>query len=724
MFPNMLRHRFHYRYIFGALNRRTISSYGLFENNQWLIRKPQLKYLNAKERKNLDTFKLNIDPEKRKCIYTTDKEFKKNLENALAHVYSTQIENSAPDQVEFRKVAWLRLKDMLYNQLLDKNLPAKINGYDPGLMETISPTQPQHIIPHLVKMNKIDQLIWKKITGKTEGVTKYEQFQYLLSSYYDCILNQEIIPSMLNTGTDDSVHSVDFSNPAEWFPEARKIRRHIIMHVGPTNSGKTFRSLQKLKAADRGYYAGPLRLLAREVYEKFKHENVRCNLLTGEEVIKDLDEMGNEANLTSGTIEMIPLNQNFDVVVLDEIQMMADLDRGWAWTNALLGAKAKEVHCCGEASTIPLIKKIVEMTGDKLTINEYERMGKLVVEEEALTKGYHSLKKGDCVVAFSKKAILDLKLEIEKKTELKAAVIYGSLPPETRVKQANLFNSGEFDILIASDAIGMGLNLSIDRVVFTTSKKFDGRDMVDMTSSAIKQIGGRAGRFKQNIHDNGELPVGYITAVKPNVLKAVREAINAPIEYLTSATTWPTDEICTHVMTRFMPGTTCKTLLETIAADIEQSSNKLFQICDLKARMSAIEIIDSMEDITFSDKLRLSNAPLKDFPLVKAAFKKFCDTIARGHTRGLLSYRFPFDILNLKYIYTEKHGLEEYEALYNIIMLFFWLSNRYPNYFIDQESASELKNFCEMIIFEKIDHLKRNPYIRKKFISPYLKRRR
>ena len=80
---------------------------------------------------------------------------------------------------------------------------------------------------------------------------------------------------MLNTGTDDSVHSVDFSNPAEWFPEARKIRRHIIMHVGPTNSGKTFRSLQKLKTADRGYYAGPLRLLAREVYEKFKHENER-----------------------------------------------------------------------------------------------------------------------------------------------------------------------------------------------------------------------------------------------------------------------------------------------------------------------------------------------------------------------------------------------------------------------------------------------------------------
>ncbi|KAL3230548.1 ATP-dependent RNA helicase SUV3, mitochondrial [Nakaseomyces bracarensis] len=700
---------------FGPLaHARSITSKALFNNNKWLFRKPELRFYKYKDGPDTDPCVLNVNPGKKNNLYIANADFRNTLSDALRAVYETKVNGGSKVDIKLKKYAWLRLKDLIHGQLIDNDLSTKLSTYKPSLSQIINPTDLSNIVLQMSSISSVNQNVWSKIIRESENITDIDKYIYFLSSYYDYILGKEIIPFMINSRDNQTTNSINFVNPSEWFPEARKIRRHIVMHVGPTNSGKTFKSLQKLKHAERGYYAGPLRLLAREVYDNFQSEGIRCNLLTGEEVIKDLDVSGNEASLTSGTVEMIPMNKKFDIVVLDEIQMMADIDRGWAWTNALLGVQAREIHCCGEQSAVPLIKRISEMTGDKFTINEYTRMGNLKVEDAPLENGFKSLRKGDCVVAFSKKSILDLKLEIEKKTKLKVAVIYGSLPPETRVKQATLFNTGEYDILVASDAIGMGLNLSIDRIIFTTSKKFNGREMVTMSDSNIKQIGGRAGRFKRDIHLDGNLPTGYITAVNHSVLKDVRKAIDSPIVPLESAVTWPTDEICAQYNNCFEAGTTCQYLLETIAKEIEKNSNKLFQICDLKSRLNAIKIIDEMDNISFMDKMRLSNAPLKDNPLVTNAFVQFCLTIAYGHTRGILSYKFPFDELDLKYIYNEKHGLERYEALYNIIMLFFWLSNRYPNYFIDQESAKDLKVFCEMIIFEKIDHMKKNPY-KKKF---------
>lgn len=325
-----------------------------------------------------------------------------------------------------------------------------------------------------------------------------------------------------------------------------------------------------------------------------------------------------------------------------------------------------------------------------------------------------------------KKKILDLKLDIERRTNFKVAVIYGSLPPETRVQQANLFNSGEYDILVASDAIGMGLNLSIDRIIFTTSKKFNGSEMIQLNDSQIKQIGGRAGRFKSNSNTqtnkryskNGyrnqnpdNKSVGYITAMDGRTLEVIRSGIEAPIKDLNKVVIWPTDEICSQLMIRYPPGTKVSLLLRTLAKRLEQDESGIFELSDLSNKLSAISMFEHMNDISFFDKLKLSTAPVKDTVLVKKAFVDFCDTIARGETRGLLSYKIPFHYLSYKYIPDESVSLEKYESLYNIIILFFWLSNRYPEYFVDLESARDLKLFCELVIFEKLERLKRNPYL-------------
>jgi ATP-dependent RNA helicase SUPV3L1/SUV3 len=199
----------------------------------------------------------------------------------------------------------------------------------------------------------------------------------------------------------------------------------VHLHVGPTNSGKTYRALQRLESAESGIYCGPLRLLAHEIFEKMNDKGIQCNLLTGEE----RREVSPYASLTSSTVEMASLNKTMDVAVIDEIQMIADPDRGWAWTQALLGLKAKEIHLCGEASAVPLVQKICESLDEEVIVNEYSRLTPYKVNTNSLRGDLKKIRKGDCVVAFSRSEIFSLKEKIEAETGLKCAVAYGALPP-------------------------------------------------------------------------------------------------------------------------------------------------------------------------------------------------------------------------------------------------------------------------------------------------------
>jgi ATP-dependent RNA helicase SUPV3L1/SUV3 len=188
------------------------------------------------------------------------------------------------------------------------------------------------------------------------------------------------------------------------------------------------------------------------------NKGIKCNLRTGEEVrVVDIN-----ATITSSTIEMFSESALYDVAVIDEIQMLADPQRGYAWTAALLGLKAKEIHLCGEEAAVPLITKIAQELGEEIEVNTYQRLSPLTADSRPLLT-YKNIKPGDCVVSFSRRTIFDIKQRIEKETGLKCALVYGALPPETRSMQAELFNNPDsgYDVIVASDAIGMGLNLYI-----------------------------------------------------------------------------------------------------------------------------------------------------------------------------------------------------------------------------------------------------------------------
>jgi hypothetical protein len=283
-------------------------------------------------------------------------------------------------------------------------------------------------------------------------------------------------PLLKEVNTEAATQASDLRNPGEWYPAARALRRKLIMHVGPTNSGKTYQALQRLEKASSGWYGGPLRLLAHEVFNRMNSKGITCNLRTGEEVrILDIN-----ARITASTIEMFAEGNTYDVAVIDEIQMIASPQRGYAWTTALLGLRASEIHLCGEEAAVPLITSIAKELGEEIEVNRYERLSPLTTESEAI-KSYNRVKPGDCVVAFSRKSIFAIKENIERDTGMRCALVYGALPPESRTMQADLFNdpNNEYDVIVASDAVGMGLNLYPPRGPILLIKKYQAGRICD-----------------------------------------------------------------------------------------------------------------------------------------------------------------------------------------------------------------------------------------------------
>jgi hypothetical protein len=321
--------------------------------------------------------------------------------------------------------------------------------------------------------------------------------------------------------TDPAIvaQSADMRAPHVWYPSARAQKRRLVAHVGPTNSGKTHAALAALAAAPSGVYAAPLRLLAWEQFERLRQSvGPACALVTGQERDGPPD-----ATHVSCTVEMADVGRRVAVGVLDEAQLLGDASRGWAWTRVLLGLPADELHLCGDAAVLPLLRRLAAVTGEELTVKTYARLVPLAVEPRAL-RSWAEARTGDCVVAFSRRALFETKGAIEAATGLRCGVIYGALPPAVRRAQARAFNEGGDDaaVLVATDAVGMGLNLAIRRVVFVRTHKFDGTHERDLTVSELRQIAGRAGRF------GGAFPEGRVAALAEADMRRLRHALGTP----------------------------------------------------------------------------------------------------------------------------------------------------------------------------------------------------
>ena len=264
--------------------------------------------------------------------------------------------------------------------------------------------------------------------------------------------------------------------------------KKIVALLGPTNTGKTFVAIDKMLEYRSGIFGLPLRLLAREVYDKCikKVGLEKVALITGEEKI-----IPSSAEYFICTVESMPKNKNVDIVIVDEIQMCSDKERGHVFTDRLLNFRGKVLTMfLGSQVMQNIIKNLIQ----DVHFEKKERFSKLSYG------GYKKISRLDskaAIIAFSIEEVYAI-AELIRRQKGGAAVVMGSLSPKTRNSQVELYQSGDVDYLIATDAIGMGLNMDINEIYFSNLKKFDGKKTRRLNIIEISQIAGRAGRYKND----------------------------------------------------------------------------------------------------------------------------------------------------------------------------------------------------------------------------------
>lgn len=460
--------------------------------------------------------------------------------------------------------------------------------------------------------------------------------------------------------------SINLSEYPESFELANRMSRKFIAVLGPTNSGKTWTALEALAKAKSGVYLAPLRLLALENYERLSNrlgeEEIKVSLVTGEE--RRIQEGSTH---TASTVEMLDTRTQVEVAVIDEIQMLGDRDRGSAWTAAVCGAPAPIVYLLGALEARGAIEALAKRLNIPLEVRILKRKGPLTVQPSAVEK-MRNLKKGDAIIAFSRRDVL-LWRDLATEAGFSVATIYGNLSPEVRRAQAARFRDGDADIVVGTDAIAMGLNLPIERVVLTTSVKFNGVDEEEIPAALAQQIGGRAGRF--GVHEQG-----YFAGYDESTHKAFRSLMQEKIPPLPirGFSVAPTLEHLTQIF-RVTGDKSLAQLLKRFARNIDVLDGFFTpRITDDQAERALW--LDTLP-LTLEDKFILSLVPISSrIPALNLAWQKWAKALSRQ------------EILVLRLVPTAgRENLQDVEDSCKLYSAYAWLSYRCPEYFPSIELA-------------------------------------
>jgi ATP-dependent RNA helicase SUPV3L1/SUV3 len=390
-----------------------------------------------------------------------------------------------------------------------------------------------------------------------------------------------------------------FQGYPDTFEKARRLQRSVTLYVGPPNSGKTHAAFERLAQAHDGAYLAPLRLLALEGRDRLVARGVACSLLTGEENVP-----APGARVVSSTIEMVGTNKPIELAVIDEAQMIFDASRGWAWTQAIVAVPANEVIIICSAYAVPALENLLRLCGERCEVRVFER--KQHVQLLPAPVPIAALKMGDAVVAFSRKDVLMLRDQVAANGH-PVSVIYGALPPEVRRREAERFAHGASHILVATDAIGMGLNLPIRRVLFSTMVKFDGQDDRDLDVSEVHQIAGRAGRY--GMHEEGF--VGVLKEAEPSAARLLKELLpkapRAPRDFKAPVAPngWHVDTIASRLHK--------DRLREVLGVFMEQLKldNAHFAVAELEQMLELAEQLDkSAARLSLKERFIYAQAPV------------------------------------------------------------------------------------------------------------------
>ena len=440
------------------------------------------------------------------------------------------------------------------------------------------------------------------------------------------------------------------------FPVARALKRKVVAWLGPTNSGKTHRAMLALAAAPGGMYLGPLRLLALEQRDRLVELGTPCSLITGEERIET------SPTHSSRTVEMADFSRQFSVCVLDEMQLAFDRDRGWAWVAAFCGIAAETLIITGPASAEAVIRKLGGLCGDDIEINHLERQGRLAFEGVI---DWRHVPPRSAVIGFSRAMVLELKAMFEG-LGLSVAVIYGGLSPEVRRQEARRFREADADIVCATDAIGLGLNLPLERVIFYETDKFDGENDRPLLDGELLQIAGRAGR--------GPGATGWVAAFSERDARRLESALAQPQtvpppDRLPAAPTpMHIRAIAEHLgLDRLVP------ILEFFRARLTFSDGTFFPEVRNDVLAAAALADTHVPSLPVETRYALACTPVDlENETARGLFLDWLDRLEAG-----VPVKFPAR--------TDRGGLEALEETLQLVTVYRWLALKFPETFTDLE---------------------------------------
>jgi ATP-dependent RNA helicase SUPV3L1/SUV3 len=476
--------------------------------------------------------------------------------------------------------------------------------------------------------------------------------------------------------------SINLAEYPDSFELARRMPRRFVALLGPTNSGKTHQAMEDLANARSGVYLAPLRLLALENYERLQGlelggRKLKVNLVTGEE--RRIEE---GATHVASTVEMLDPSTAVDVAIIDEVQMLADRDRGAAWTAALCGVPAAVVYLVGAPEARRAIEALAQRLGCPLEIRMLQRKAPLTMEAQPVRK-LKNLRRGDAVIAFSRREVLMWRDMI---TELGMSVstVYGNLSPEVRQAQAARFREGTAEIVVATDAIAMGLNLPIERVVLTTVTKYNGVEEEELSPALTRQIAGRAGRY--GVHEEGFV-AGFDDDTH-HVLRALLKEKPAPVPgqgFSVAPTLAHLNRIAAVT-----GETSLARLLKRFVSDIDVPDG-FFTPRITEEQTDRAMWLDTLK-LSLEHKFTLSLVPISSrLPALHAVWQQWSRQVAADRPLHLEQGEENW----------LRQSLQEVEDTCKLYAAYAWLSFRLPRYFPDGELAQRLAREAS----ERIDRM-------------------
>lgn len=470
--------------------------------------------------------------------------------------------------------------------------------------------------------------------------------------------------------------SINLAEYPQSFEVASRMGRKFIALLGPTNSGKTHRAMEALAKAASGVYLAPLRLLALENYERLQAarpngangDPIKVSLITGEE-----RRLAENATHVASTVEMLDTKTPVEVAVIDEIQMLADRDRGAAWTTAVCGAPAKVVYLVGAPEARRAIEALAARLEVPLEVHVLKRMAPLAMEPQAVRK-LSNLRRGDAVIAFSRREVLNWRDMITEKG-FSVATVYGNLSPEVRRAQAERFREGQADIVVGTDALAMGLNMPIARIVMTTAVKYNGYEEEEISAALARQIAGRAGRY--GVHEEGFV-AGYDDDTHYVMRSLMKEKI-PPVAATGFAVAPSLEQL--HRISAVTGETSLVKLLKRFVHNIDVPDGFFYPRITEEQNERA-EWLDTLP-LSVAEKFMLSLVPISSrVPVLQSAWEHWSLSLAKKRITKLQPHEHPQQLFMM--------NLQEVEDACRLYSAYAWLGYRLPEYFPSIELAQEL----------------------------------